>query len=562
MSDNRFVCNIAIPAIGFLFFVFAPIELFLMIKQDTWLSLSDFGIYLLAFFACSLIGGLIADFIFQKLCPKIWNRIIFFIFAVFIALYIQGNFLNADYGVLNGKPIDWSLYPNEGAKSVVLFVIIIVLTVFVMLKFPVDKIKHAENIIAICFILLMTETLVVALIRYDGFEKKSDVVCTTEGEWDYSEDENFVIFVLDSFDSRMLSDLLEGDYDEEVKDDLKDFVFLKDASSLYPMTDYSLLQIITGQEYLCEGGFDDLSIDYYRESELLKNLNDKDYKISIYAINAIPNDPSISSNWYRVTYGVDSHSKLLMYIYKLVGFRYLPQQLKQLCWFYPDDMDSIKLVYFTDEEGFEKQVERYDWANYIFDAQMNNIKTCENKKTFHLYHLKGTHPIRDYNRNFEYCSEGVDFDESALGCIYMLKKYTETLKENGIYDKTTILVLADHGESLYANDESRFINSPLVLYKGKNEHGEMVISERPCSFLCLKDLYEKVLDTGCSNASAAEVLFMDDRYTYDMIWADHPTVAHSGVGGFKKIRIDGPAYDPDSYIYTEESFLLDESGNN
>jgi hypothetical protein len=562
MSDKKYVCNIAIPAICFLFFIFAPVELFLMIKQDTWISLGDFGVYLLAFFVCSLIFGLLADLIFQKLCPKIWNRAIFFIFAIFIALYIQGNFLNADYGVLNGKPIDWSLYPHEGVKSVVLFAIIIALYVFVTLKFSVGKIKRVENIIAICFILLMTETLVVALIQYDGFERKTDVVCTTENEWDYSKDENFVIMVLDSFDSRMLTDLLESDQGSEVREKLQDFVFLKDTTSLYGMTDYSLLQIMTGKEYLCEGAFDDVCIDFYHNSDLLNRLEQQDYKISVYAANAIPDDPSISSNWYKVTYGVDSHSKLLIYIYKLVGFRYLPQQLKQLCWFYPDDMDCIKLVYFTDDEGREKQAERYDWANYIFYSDLESIDTNEQKKTFHLYHLKGTHPLKDYDRDFKHCPEGVGFEESALGCINLLKKYTDTLKDRGVYDNTTILVLADHGENLYENDENRFVNSPLVLYKGRSEKGNMTVDDTACSFSRLNDLYEMILNNGCSNEDASGAMAMDERYTYEIIWAGHPTVAHSSVGGFERMEVNGPVYDFESYKPTGEKHLLDESRNN
>lgn len=562
MSDKKYKCNIAIPAICFLFFIFAPIELYLMIKQDTWISLSDFGTYLLAFFVCALVVGLFIDFLLQKICAKIWDRIVFFFFVLFFALYIQGNFLNADYGVLNGKPIDWSLYPYEGLKSVVLFAILIIMAIVVIIKLPVEKIKHVENIIAICFILLLAETLIVALIRYDGFEKKTDVVCTTENEWDYSKDDNFVVIILDSFDSRILSDILKSENAKKVKDDLEDFIFIRDTASLFPMTDYSLLQIITGREYLCEDAYDSVCKDAYQESELLKGLNDHDYVASIYAVSAIPDDPSFAANWYQVKYGVDSHTKLLGYLYKLVGFRYLPQQLKQLCWFYPDDMDCIKLVYCVDHEGNEKQVERYDWANYIFNSQIENINANEDKKTFHLYHLKGTHPLRDYNRDFEHCPEGVEFDESALGCIYMLKKYTDTLKDRGVYDNTTILVLADHGESLYKNEENRFINSPIVLYKGRNEHGEMKTDDTSCSFSNLSNLYERVIENSCSNKDAVAALSMSDRYTYDIIWAGHPTIAHSSVGGFEKYEVTGPVNEFDSFTSVGEKYLLDEGRKN
>ena len=149
MNDKKYICNYSIPAICFLFFIFAPVELYLMIKQDTWISLGDFVLYLLAFFVCSLLAGLLIDALMQRLCPKIWNKAVLLFFAIFIAIYIQGNFLNADYGVLNGKPIDWSQYPYEGIKSVILFAIMIAVSIFVSIKFPADKIKRVENIIAV-----------------------------------------------------------------------------------------------------------------------------------------------------------------------------------------------------------------------------------------------------------------------------------------------------------------------------------------------------------------------------------------------------------------------------
>ena len=191
-----------------------------------------------------------------------------------------------------------------------------------------------------------------------------------------------------------------------------------------------------------------------------------------------------------------------------------------------------------------------------------SIYIHEENKTFHLYHLKGTHPLRDYNKEFEHCPDGVDFDESAFGCINLIEKYTSTLKDNGIYDNTTILVLADHGESLYRNEEDRFINSPMVLYKGKNERGEISVDDTACSFSCLNNLYEEILSKGCSNNDASNALALDDRYTYDIIWAGHPTVAHSSVGGFEKVRVNGPVYDYESYTSTGERYLLDESRNN
>ncbi len=556
-SDSGYRMNISIIAMCVLAFLFAPIEMFLMIKEDTWFSASDIIGYLAIFFIAAVVAGVVADILMQRLIPKIWNRVVFILFCLALAFYIQGNFIKSDYGVLNGKEIDWSLYRTDGYISIALFSVLLAVGIYLVIRFDIEKIRRVENIIAVCMVLLMAQTLLVASIRYGGFDHKTETICTTKGEWDYSRNENFVIIVLDSFDSRMLESLLNSEHAEEIRTKLSDFVFCDNTVSLYAMTDYSLLQILTGKEYLCEKGYDEFCDDAYAGSFLLKELESRDYNVGIYAANAIASDTKYAKNWYRVRYGVDSHSKLLMYMYRFVGFRYLPFHLKKFCWFYPDEMEPLKVIHYMDDDGEEVSQIPFDWANYIFNDELKNIKSNEEKKCFYLYHLKGTHPIRDYTRDFVHSDEEVDFEEVAMGCIDMLGRYMEKLKQEGVYDNTTVLVMADHGESLYGNEENGYRNSPLLLYKGANEHGGFEISDEPCTFENFDKLYEKILKENVTNGEAVNILSKDQRYTYNIIWADHSTIAHSSVGGFQKIMLNGRSSDVNAYSPTDEKHLLE-----
>jgi len=557
MNDKKHVYNISIPAMCFLLFVFAPIEMYLMIKEDTWFSLKDFVGYLFIFFIVSIVFGLLIDRIMLQFIPKVWDRIVFFIYSVFLALYIQGNYIKADYGVLNGKPIEWASYKADGYKSLILFIAVILLAMILIVKIPHKRLKRSVNIFSICFMLLMLETLFVAMIKYNGLDTKSEVVCTTEGEWDYSSEENFIIIVLDSFDGRMMDDLLEGPESSEIKDKLSDFVFCRNTLSLYQMTDYSLLQIITGKEYLCEEDYDSARDRAYSSSELLKMLGDNGYETGIYAVSAIANDPSYANNWYLVRYGVDSHSRLIKYLYRFVGFRYLPFHMKKYCWFYPDDMNQLKLIYYVDKDGNTINEVPYDWENYMFNEQISEISVKTVKKCFKLYHLKGTHPIRNYKRDFTYTDEDVEFEETALSCIDMLDSFLNELRKNGVYDNSNILVMADHGETLYG-DRIEYLNSPLLLYKGRGEHGAMRIDDSPCSYTKLDGLYNNIIEGRTSNDDAVEALKDTDRYTYNIIWADQPTIARNSVNGFERVNVIGDIHEADSYVLTDEKHLLEQ----
>ena len=74
LSDSGYRMNISIIAMCVLAFLFAPIEMFLMIKEDTWFSASDIIGYLAIFFIAAVVAGVVADILMQRLIPKIWNR--------------------------------------------------------------------------------------------------------------------------------------------------------------------------------------------------------------------------------------------------------------------------------------------------------------------------------------------------------------------------------------------------------------------------------------------------------------------------------------------------------
>ena len=64
------------------------------------------------------------------------------LFGTGLALYIQGNFINADYGILDGRQIDWSKYSAIGAINIIIWVPLIIIPVVLTYLKP----KMASNI--------------------------------------------------------------------------------------------------------------------------------------------------------------------------------------------------------------------------------------------------------------------------------------------------------------------------------------------------------------------------------------------------------------------------------
>ena len=121
--------------------------------------------------------------------------------------------------------------------------------------------------------------------------------------------------------------------------------------------------------------------------------------------------------------------------------------------------------------------------------------------SFKLYHLYGAHAPYIMNENGGWLAEGETSNVilQSRGCMKILFQYIERLKQLGIYDNTTIIITADHGQN-YLFDESHAksqeelglepTSSPIMFVKEKNAHHEngLVISNAPVS-------HEEVLAT-------------------------------------------------------------------
>ncbi|MGN0157333.1 MAG: hypothetical protein ACI39N_08785 [Lachnospiraceae bacterium] len=274
---RKYRLNMELLFVGFMLFLFAPLEIFFANSSDLWFTVYDFAGYLLIGFLAYLVLTVILEFAFAKKNPTAWNLVVYLIFLLGIAFYIQGNFFVVDYGQLDGQPIDWTQYKVEGVLSVSIFIIISVVGMLLLKKFGMEKIKKVTHTIAVCLILVQLVTLITVSLSNDGFSKKENYVVTTENEWEYSSGNNFNILVLDAFDSRVFYDLLQGECKEEIERTFKDFTYYRNTTSVYTLTDFSIPQIITGKNYLNEELYGEYLEKAYLESPILNELQEKNY---------------------------------------------------------------------------------------------------------------------------------------------------------------------------------------------------------------------------------------------------------------------------------------------
>ena len=91
---------------------------------------------------------------------------------------------------------------------------------------------------------------------------------------------------------------------------------------------------------------------------------------------------------------------------------------------------------------------------FYADIKTQDFSVSKNDtKSFRLYHLFGTHPGASINADGN-IQPGVSRAEAARGCLRLIEEYMNRLKQQGVFDNTTIIITADHGYSASSTDLS------------------------------------------------------------------------------------------------------------
>ena len=279
MKKRRLSVHIVLPGLLFVFtlFVFAPGDLYCATADELWFSPTELIPWLLAFAAVAFV---IVTFFSYVLPHKFSIAFRAGLYACSFLLWLQGNVLVTDYGTLDGSEIDWSDYRLSGVLDVLLWVTVIVL--FIILMFRLKKSFRRVVEVAAC-ILLITQiiTLSVLCIQYKGVLPEEDRFLSRKNELVVSSTKNVLVFVPDTFDGYLMSQMLEK-YPEETAGSLEDFTFYPDTVAGAARTKYAIPFILTGDTNKKEQSYTEYLINGFDASPLIQELGLGKYNTGFY----------------------------------------------------------------------------------------------------------------------------------------------------------------------------------------------------------------------------------------------------------------------------------------
>jgi hypothetical protein len=480
---------------------FGPATLYYTNFFEYYFTFSDICIYLIFL---TLFFGILLTFISIFYKGKIHQKIVCLIFAFGLLSYIQGNILVWNYGLLNGQEILWNNYFVIGIAESLIWIAVITLSLLYS-----DKIYKFIPVVCIFLLVIQTGGFL-ALIHFSPDEPqwKSYSFNDDESKFDFSESSNVVIIVLDTFQSDVFQELINED--TQYQEMFKGFTYYRNTIGGYPTTMASIPLIMTGKYYNNSVPFDTFIQTSYESSSLPKTLKENGFRVDIYESPRLvyPNG-DLESNIIMNSFNYKNLLPRLTSLAQISLFRHLPQPLKE----------AIYPLLIEKEINSEGNSDRY------FNDQLIEPIRLSNTPSFKFYHLTGPHPPFRLNKNLEYeelPNNRSGYKEQSKASLLIVGNLLKKLKENGIYDKSFIIIVGDHGMQngwygmnnslMDSQDQLSYVPQsivtggiPLMLVKPYNSTHLLAISDVPVS---LSDIPKTVAtELNVSNVFIGESVF-------------------------------------------------------
>ena len=483
MKKRRLSLHHILPGFSLVFTlcVFAPADLYLSSAEEFWFTPEALVRWLLVF---ALTAFVLITVLAVLLPPKLSAAFRAAVYACSFLSWLQGNLLVLDYGELDGRTINWSAYTLPYVLGLLFWLAVIILFIRLMLRFRKKFRRILE--IAAC-ILLITQTLTLAwfLVQNRKEGPEESLYLSDSGQFTVSPEENTIVFVLDTVDSVFFEEVV-NQYPDVIGREYADFTFYRDTVGGAARTRYAIPFMLTGDVDREERTYTDYLKAAYATSPLMNELATGRYDSGFYTFGQFM-DLTRTDAIGNVASGSPAPSsrlRLTVQFMQLVAFRYLPSAFSRAFWMYSGDFERWKgrvgadAAYVVDDVSFYR------------DLKAQKVRATAEKPCFRFLHLRGVHSPIILDANAQQAGYGnTDETQQCLGVLKIVSDYLEQLKALGLYDRATILVMADHGSYSHSNAGQ----SPLFMVKLSGVSHPFETSDLPLSFASLPEILVSAL---------------------------------------------------------------------
>lgn len=256
-----------------------------------------------------------------------------------------------------------------------------------------------------------------------------------EKEYSLSKSGNVVIFVVDYFANNYLNATVENNL--RTLGQFNDFTYYNNCDPRYIGTYPSVTHMLTGYEYdpsLLVGEYFEKAWTSSRANYIFDTVHKLGYEFRYYYYTSISDG--------AMSWAVGKLDNLLDYLKE-------PGRVAEPIYSYTNFLEQLK-------------------------ARGGLTLDDTDKKYIQMIHLRGAHApyTSDVNGNYK---EGASRDENVTGYMAMVANYIAEMKRLGVYDDSTIIITADHGDKGSNMQVVYWIKQP------GEHHSEWAVNSAPIS---------------------------------------------------------------------------------
>ena len=451
-------------ALAFTLGFFGPLDLFFNNYEEMWFHLQDIigGVALtsLAIFAVSTLAGTL-------LRGKLHSVYMALLFGGLLGLYVQGSFMNINYGILDGTDVNWAAYARYGLLNTAVWAVCLLLPLVCMLIFKEKKVRPVLIFLSCALILMQGASLVVSRINYQIPEESATL--TTDGIWELSKKDNTLVFIIDTLDESFYETLMKTH--PETAEELDGFTHYNNAMSAGSRTMVALPLILTGIPRTEPGSYGDYIKRIWDRELTFRELKDCGYDTRLFTESRFvaPAAEGLVDNLEMSTSSVGDYAGLNKRLYKLTLYKYVPHFLKWRFW-----MTTNSFTKYQREEEYRVNDSKF-YDKYQADGGFTYTGA---DRCFRLYHLMGAHKPITLRVDGSRSKHRTSIDEQVAGVFHIVLDLLGDLKKDGVYDQCNIFVMADHG----AKDKDQW---SALLFKPAGATGKLKENSAPVSYMDL-----------------------------------------------------------------------------
>jgi hypothetical protein len=462
----------------------------------------------------TIVVVLLVGLLGAVLSRTVFPRYLTILAVIGITFWLQGNVLEWNYSVLDGRSIDWTQGVWRGWVDMGIWIAVLSFAVLANLQWQRLIVQFAIGVFALQLVLGA-----LTVVRSADQLTTNPLLSATPNALNefhgYSSKANVLHIIADGFQADIFDEIVNEENGRSLRGGLEGFVFYKEHLGAFPLTHMTVPALLSGKIYTNQMPINDFLNDAIGGETILSAAHDAGYEVDLAVpgslgymytkaphTNAyfVPNNAHVTS----AQSGVYDATKL----FDLSLFRIAPHFLKKYIY-----NDQLWLVQSRLSEKKYMGLAFFSHVAFLRSMQ-ENISVHRQRPVYKLVHLMLSHNPMVANEQCDYAGKILPTIRytakiQARCSLIEIVALFDKMKSQGIYDNTTIILMADHGTWARAkgvlgeqSEDGKYIGGldpqmvslahPLMAIKLPNASDAMTTST----------VYSSIIDTAATIANA------------------------------------------------------------